>query len=247
MKAVILAAGMGTRLRPTIQKIPKGLIEIKGKTLLEYSLSALKGNGIQEVIIVVGFLAKAIKEKFGREYKGIKIDYVLNHEYPKTGSMYSFSCAKDKIGDSNVILLESDLLYDPKAIRVLLNSVHKDCILVSELSGSGDEVYICANNNQRIMELGKNISDLNKKNAIGELVGILKLSKDFLEKLFEKAEEDYRKNKMNYEYEECVFASSKFGNPVYAVLCKNLSWTEIDNENDLRRAKEKVYPKIKRY
>lgn len=237
---------MGIRLRPVTEKLPKGLIKIEGKTLLEYSFSTLKENGMKEVIIVVGFLGEAIKQKFGREYRGLRITYVTNEEYSKTGSMYSFSKAKDTIRNDGIILLESDLLYEPKAIKLLLDSNYKDCILVAKLSGSGDEVYICVDDNQRIIELGKNISAESKRNAIGELVGISRFSKEFLCKLFKKAAEEYKKGKLDYEYEECMFITSKLGNPVHAIQCKNLSWTEIDNENDLKRAKEKVYPKIKR-
>lgn len=243
MKAVILAAGVGKRLKPITNTLPKGLIEIGGESLLEYSFDALKENGIREVIIVTGFFSEAIKQRFEKEYRGLKINYVLNKEYYKTGSMYSLSKAKDRI-NGEIVLLESDLLYDSKAIGILLNSNFKDCILVAELSGSDDEVYVCVDDNQRIIELGKNIADENKKNAIGELVGISRFSREFLSKLFKRAEEDYEKGKLNSHYEECVFATSKLGNPVYAVLCKDLAWIEIDNENDLKRAKEQIYPRI---
>lgn len=244
MQAVILAAGIGERLKPITNKIPKGLIEIEGKPLLEYSLNALKQNGIKEVVITIGFLEEAIRQKFGREYNGLKISYVSNNEYSKTGSMYSFSMTRKHI-DDDIILLESDLLYEPKAIKVLLDSDHRDAILVANLSGSGDEVYICVDDDQRIIDLGKNIADKNMKNAIGELVGISRFSRGFLNKLFKKAEADYEKGELNYHYEECVFAASKLDNPAYAILCKDLAWIEIDNENDIKRAKEQIYPRIK--
>lgn len=244
MQAVILAAGIGERLKPITNTIPKGLIEIEGKPLLEYSLEALKQNGIKEVVITIGFLEEAIRQKFGREYNGLKISYVSNKEYSKTGSMYSFSMTRELI-DDDIILLESDLLYERKAIKVLLDSDRRDAILVANLSGSGDEVYICVDDDQRIIDLGKNIADKNMKNAIGELVGISRLSRSFLTKLFEKAEADYEKGELNYHYEVCVFAISKLDNPVYAILCKDLAWIEIDNENDLKRAKEQIYARIK--
>jgi choline kinase len=141
--------------------------------------------------------------------------------------------------------LESDLLYAPKAISLLLNSDFEDCILVAKLTGSGDEVYICVDDKQRVIELGKNIANQNKKNAIGELVGISRFSREFLSKLFKKAEENYKEGKLNYHYEECVFETTKFDRPVYAIIDKDLAWIEIDNENDLKKAKEQIYPRIK--
>mgnify|MGYP001598219661 CR=1 FL=1 len=245
MQAVILAAGAGQRLKPVTNALPKGLIEIEGKTLLEYSLDALDEGGLKDIIIVTGFFGEAIKQKFGNKYAGLKITYVLNEEYYKSGSMYSFSKARDII-NNDILLLESDLLYDSKAIGVLLNSGFKDCVLAGKLSGSGDEVYICVDENQRITELGKDITYENKKKAIGELVGISKFSKEFLAELFKNAEGDYKKGEANRHYEECILATAKSGNPVYGLLIGGLVWTEIDNEKDLLKAKSQVYPKIKR-
>jgi 2-aminoethylphosphonate-pyruvate transaminase len=245
LHAVILAAGAGERLKPTTNTIPKGLIEIGEKSLLEYSLDALNQNGIKKVAIVIGYLGKAIMQKFGKEYKRIKINYIWNKEYRNTGSMFSLSKAKGDI-DGDIILLESDLLYDPAAIEILLDSDFKDCMLVTELSGSGDEVYICVDDNQRIVELGKNMVCEKKETAIGELSGISKFSKTFLDNLFRKAEEDYNNGQLNHHYEECAFAVSKSGAPLYAVPAKDLAWTEIDNKDDLKRAREEIYPQIKK-
>lgn len=241
MKAVILAAGQGIRLRPLTNNLPKGLIEIENKALLQYSLDNLKKYGINKAIIVIGYLGDLIKEKLGNRYNGIDLTYIENKEYTKTGSMYSFSKTK-KIIEDDIILLESDLLYDEKAIKTALNSRFKDIILVAELLNLGDDVYVCANEENKITNLGKNISEQDKKQAIGVLVGISKYSKEFLSKLFEKAEEDYKNNELNYHYEECVFETNKLGYPVYAELCKNLSWVEIDTEKDLEYAKKEIFP-----
>src|SRR3990172_5290046 len=215
MQAVILAAGSGTRLRPLTEYIPKGLIRIGDKTLLEYSLNALKHNGIDEVIIVVGYQSELILNKFSNHYNGLKIIYIFNHEYAHTGSMYSLSQAKDTIKGNDILLLESDLLFDPKAVRIALNSQFKDLILAADLSNSGDEVYICVDNNHRLTALGKNISEDMKKKAVGELMGISRFSDKFLDAVFKKAEEEYLQEKYTSHYEECVFAVNQSGCPVY--------------------------------
>ena len=238
MQAVILAAGMGKRLRPITDRLPKGLVEIEGKPLLEYSLNALIKNGIKDVVLVVGFLGGMFQQRFGNEYRCLKIEYVENKEYDKTGSMYSLTEAEGMI-KGDIILLESDLLYDPMAIEILLNSELKDCFLVSKLSNSGDEVYICVDDNQKIIELGKNISNESKKCAIGEMVGISKFSRGLLKRVFKEAKKDYGQNHLNRHYEERVFLTSKSGFPIYALLCDDLDWIEIDKMDDLKRAKEK--------
>ena len=74
MQAVILSAGIGARLGTEKNSLPKGLLEIGGKPLLEYSLEALIQNGIKDLILVVGFQHEQIKNRFGSRYRGLKID-----------------------------------------------------------------------------------------------------------------------------------------------------------------------------
>lgn len=245
MKAVILAAGVGRRLKPLTNKLPKAFLPIERKPLIHYSLENLKKCGFHDVTIVVGYKASYFREQLSDNYKGTTINYVLNPKYRTTGSMYSL-LQTQKFIDDDILLLESDLLYEPKAVDAILSSPYKDLILVAGMSGSGDEVYICTDKANRIIDLGKNISKRNRKNAIGEFVGISKLSKQFLKKLFETMQNDRNINKAQYHYEEYIFKTCQLGYPVYALYQKNLLWIEIDNENDLKRAQEGVYPRIKR-
>lgn len=244
MQAVILAAGIGARLNTEINALPKGLIEIGGKPLLEYSLEALIQNDISDVIMVVGFQHEKIRNRFGSCYRDLKIEYVLNEKYAHSGSMYSFAMVQDVIEDE-IILLESDLLYEPRAVNILLNAGYKNCILVTSLSGSGDEVYICTNEKQEITELGKKIPLNRKRNVIGELAGLSRFEGNFLNFVFKKSQKDIGEGKFNYHYEECVFDTSKYTEPVYAVFVDDLLWFEIDTEKDLKKAREQIYPMIR--
>lgn len=241
MKAIILAAGMGLRLKSLTKKTPKPLLNIDGKPLIIRSLDNLDNIGIKEVIIVVGYLEDFIKKNIGKYYKNIKITYISNPDYSSTGSMYSLS-QTEGIVDDEILLIEGDLLYEKKALISLINSTKSNEILIAPLSGSGDEVYICVNESNELINLGKNIE--NKHDSIGELVGITKLSLDFLLQLYIKAKEDYRRGEKLYHYEEVIFKlSKKF--PIKCRIINDLIWVEIDNEKDLIRAKEKIYPKIK--
>lgn len=242
MKAVILAAGMGIRLRPLTEKIPKAFLEIEGIPLIKRSIDNLLEIGIKELIIVVGYMEDYFRRNIGNYYRNLNITYIPNPEYSITGSMYSLSLTEG-IVDDDILLLESDLLYEKVALKTLIKSTEPNEILVAPFSGSGDEVYICVNENNELMSLGKNIDK--KDNAIGELVGISKLSLDFILKLYECAKEDYVHNEKNYHYEEVIFKLSKTY-PIKCRLLNDLSWIEIDNENDLKRAIEIIYPKIKK-
>lgn len=244
MQAVILAAGMGTRLRPMTETLPKALIPVGKKPLLYYSLDNLNKLKIKDVIIVTGYHEKLIKNILSNQYQDIKITYIRNDRYSETGSMYSFSQTRELLHE-DVILLESDLLYDIKALDILIHSSYRDAILVSELLHSGDDVYVCANDENEIIYLGKQLDENYKTQVKGALVGISKYSQEFLQQLFDRADADYQNNEWYYHYEECVLQTSKTSDPVYAVLCADLNWIEIDNENDYLRAKTEIYPKIK--
>ena len=159
--------------------------------------------------------------------------------------MFSFGMVQDVIEDE-IVLLESDLLYEPRALKILLNAGHKNCILVTTTSGSGDEVYVCTNQRQEITELGKKIPPKHKKNAIGELAGLSRFEGNFLDRVFKKSQKDIVDGKLNYHYEECVFETSKSTEPVYAVFVDDLVWFEIDTEKDLKKARELIYPKMRR-
>ena len=243
MQAVILAAGKGTRLKAKTDTLPKAMIEIEGKPLLEYSLDALIEYGLSDVIMVVGFRHETISRRFGNQYRGLNIQYVENDKYADSGSMYSLALVKDII-DDEVLLLESDLLYESRAISLLLDSNRPNSVLVAGLSGSGDEVYICANDKQEITELGKQISVSSKQTAMGELAGISRFQRNFLDFVFTVALEDFQNGKMNYHYEECVFRTSQQTIPIYAVPATDLAWVEIDTAEDLQKAQELIFPLI---
>ena len=244
MQAIILAAGAGVRLKKEKNALPKGLIEIEGKPLLEYSLEALSRHGITDVIIVVGFEHQKIRNRFGSSLGDLKIEYVLNEKYAESGSMYSFALVQDFIEDE-IILLESDLIYEPRAINKLLTAQHKNCILVTALSGSGDEVYICTNEKQQITELGKKIPLNHRKHAIGELAGISRYESSFLDSVFKTSRDDIAAGNFDYHYESVVFETSKSAEPVYALLADDLLWYEIDTDIDLAQAREVIYPMIR--
>jgi len=241
MKAVILAAGMGKRIRSSI-KTPKAFIRINGKPIIHYSLKNLKKAGIKDVTIVIGYMGSFFKQEIGPSFEGININYVLNENYNNTGSMHSLSQTEGLI-DSDILLLESDLLYELKAIIELISSPHPDLILVAPISGSNDEVFICMDDFNFITNLGKDIH--NKEEAKGELVGITKLSLNFLKKLFKIAKKDYRNNKMEKDYEKVIFNLSSMY-PIKCLFIRDLIWIEIDKMKDLDKAKKIIFPKIKR-
>lgn len=239
-KAVILAAGTGTRLGEHAQGRPKCLIEIDGLTLIERSLDALDDAGITDVIVLLGYRGQLIIDFIGERYKTIAVTYVENPDFANSGNMYSLAQAEHLI-DCETLILEADLLYEPKAVPLLLQADHKDVILVGRLLNHGDDVFICGNKIGVIESISKQKTD---GAVLGALFGISKFSANFMRDLFHQARQDFANGELNFHYEETIMATSSHGSRVWALVDHDLHWTEIDNEADLRRACDEVYPSI---
>lgn len=233
--AVILAAGMGTRLRDVIGVHPKGLLEIKGKTLIERSLTCLKAFGITQVVMVTGYQEEQYQKALNIEFPEIK--FVTNKDYAVTGSMHSLFLAAEYV-TSDFLLLESDLLYETRTISSLLNQKDSS-ILISGKTGSGDEVYIYGESN-KITEISKKKIDILVSQ--GELVGVSRISQNLYKKMC-----FYYKNQIefpsDFHYEDCISDLSKNMEINYLKVV-DLAWTEIDDSNHYDRALKLIYPRI---
>lgn len=233
--AVILAAGMGTRINSIHKDKPKGFIQLGAQTIIEESISRLLRAGIKRVIIATGY-----KSEY---YEGLKEKYpfihtVQNDIYATTGSMYSLWCVKD-LADEDFLLLESDLMYEYNALSTLLNDPRKDVILLSGKTNAGDEVYVGVNED-KILNMSKNINDIARLG--GELVGISKISFELYKEMISHAETQFE-SRNNYHYEDCLTDLAQ-KRDIYFNLVNDLAWLEIDDESHYKRAVEIIYPLI---
>ncbi|GAB4236058.1 MAG: hypothetical protein Tsb0034_10480 [Ekhidna sp.] len=231
--AVILAAGRGTRLQPYTFDIPKGFMQVGEEKLIERSIRLLKENGIKNIIIGTGHLHEHY-EKFAKE-NGLKT--FLSPDYATTGSFHTLIYGSDLIAD-DFLLLESDLLYHSEAIKSLLSHEAKDIILCSGFTQSNDEVFVEVKDG-KLRSLSKKKEKLSSLDA--ELVGIWKISVDLLKKL--KAHHHKADDALIKDYEVAI-AQLSTDHPVYVVKMENLAWCEIDNEEHLERAKQKILPRL---
>lgn len=128
MKAVILAAGEGKRLRPYTETIPKVMLPVANKPVLEYVVDAVKKSGITEIIIVVGYKKEVIMEYF-KDYKDAKITYVIQDK--QLGTSHALLQARNHIKDS-FIVLSGDNIIDQNSISKLIKDKSKYSILIKE-------------------------------------------------------------------------------------------------------------------
>ncbi len=128
MKAIILAAGEGKRLRPHTENMPKPMIKVHGKSLLQYILESLPDE-ISEYILVVGYKKEVIQEFFGNSFKGKPITYITQEE--KTGTAHALTLCKNHLApEERFLLTYADDIYDKESITNCLN--HEFAILTAE-------------------------------------------------------------------------------------------------------------------
>ncbi len=235
--AVILAAGLGSRLKDRTKEMPKGFLEIDGKSLIQRSVEKLLAAGIEHIYFGTGYLTETYEE-FTKNYPAT---CVLNPKFATTGSMFTLWGLGKHLND-DFLLLESDLLYDQSGLDFLINADAENVILASGKTNSGDEVYIQADENKELINMSKNANEL--ENIYGELVGISKVSYKTFLKMCKFAEQKFKTNpKLDYEY---AFVGVSTEKPFVIGKIDDFAWCEIDDESHLNRALTQVYPEIKK-
>ncbi|WP_109142725.1 phosphocholine cytidylyltransferase family protein, partial [Bradyrhizobium sp. SUTN9-2] len=120
--ATILAAGIGSRLRPLTDLRPKPLVEVNGTPILYKALRNLEAVGVKEVTLVVGYRKHAIQYACGHRFGALAINYVTSAAFDRTGSAYSLWLARDALLSGDCFLLEGDVFFEESALGHLLDS-----------------------------------------------------------------------------------------------------------------------------
>jgi choline kinase len=236
--AVVLAAGLGTRLRDVHTDAPKAFVEVNGETLIARSLRLLRSVGIERVVIVTGHGADVFAA-FAAGQSDVEL--VHNADYASTGSMASLACALDGV-DEDFLLLEADLFYEVRALCSLFESDAPDALLTSGPTYAGDEVYVEAPAG-RLVGMSKDRGSL--ASVDGELVGITRVSAPLSRAMhasFDAFVAREGHGRMAYETDALVRASRTYD--VRTVLVSDLLWGEIDDASHLARIRDRVAPAV---
>jgi choline kinase len=236
--AVILAAGMGVRLKNRGKHMPKGCMCLGKRSIVEESILRLLALGIEYVVVVTGHLAEQYKP-LQNQYPDI-IRLVHNPHFTDSGSMYSLYCARDCV-DETFLLLESDLVYERRALTTCLEHPNDNILLLSGFSNSSDECFV-ETHDCCLVTISKDRKSLGTE-VRGEMVGISKISPSLFSVMLEMAEQRFRSTRhMDYET-ECLVAAAQVV-PVFCPVVEDLIWCEIDDETHLTRASEEIYPLV---
>lgn len=181
MKAVILAAGIASRLRPLTNTLPKCLLQVGERCLLKRTFDALIVSGINDFVVVTGYREQQIIEFLDSQYVGLNIRFIYNERYSSTNNIYSLWLAKSEVQGQDILLLDSDILFDPQIITAVLNNSASDVLALNRHELGEEEIKVVVDADMRVVEISKvcSIAD-----AIGESVGIEKMSATYTEALY---------------------------------------------------------------
>ncbi len=236
--AVILAAGMGIRLKERGKLMPKGCLRLGEKSIIEESISRLLGAGMRRIVIVTGHLAEQFLPLQARYSDSVEL--VHNPHFADSGSMYSLYCARNYVNGS-FILLESDLVYERQALTTCLEYLSDNVVLLAGFSNTSDECFV-ETQNGRLVAISKNRESLGAE-VRGEMVGICKISPALFSLMLDTAEQRFRTTRhLDYEMDGLVLVAREV--PISCPVDEDLVWCEIDDESHLNRARNEIYPVV---
>ena len=143
MQALILAAGFGRRMRPLTDNRHKTLLPISGGTIIDRIVEGLEARSVTPITIVTGYRDDELKGHLAERFPSLDIRYVHNAVYETTNNIHSMALAFEEMEfDDDVVLIESDLIYEPRILDRLLNSTHDNVALVDRYRAGMDGTVV---------------------------------------------------------------------------------------------------------
>ena len=242
MKALILAAGMASRLRPLTTNTPKCLLKIGERCLLQRSLDALIAAGIDEFVIVTGFLHEKIEEFVTSHYPELNVTFILNEVFDSTNNIYSLWLARKEVEGCDTLLLDSDLVYDPEIIKRVLAERSPNILTLIKHPLGEEEIKVIVDSKGSIVELNKTC---NPSDAIGESLGIERMGAEYTSALYKELDGMMNKEHLENVFYEVAFERlAKQGHHFRVLDVTDLFSCELDTVEDFQNAVSKVPAKL---
>ncbi len=237
MIALILAAGMASRLRPLTDSRPKCLLTVGTRCLLQRTVDSIKAAGIEELVIVTGYRGEMIRSFVEENYPDLKVTFINNEDYQTTNNIYSLWLARQEVAGRDFLLLDSDILFDGAIIRRLLDT-KGTCLAVNSHKLGEEEIKVITDQENQVVEISK-VCSIDK--AIGESVGIEKMLAPYSEALFNELEKMIEGEKqVDIFYERAFERLIPQGHMFKVVDTTNIFSIELDTVEDFNQAKKLI-------
>ncbi len=235
MKAVILAAGAGTRLGSLTEQVPKCLLPLGGRALLDHQLDALAGAGIRDVTLVAGFQAGRLVE-----YAGTRCRVLLNEDYASTNSIVSLHRASGAVRGEAFLFQNGDVLYSPQLIRRFVAAPPGNGCLVDPQRPFVEGEYHVELDRGRIVRYSRDVPPERSVGESGQLVKIgAASSAAFLDRIGDVIDRGGHQGFPNQAYDVLMGGEGFW--PVYTA---GLPWWEVDTPEDYTRCQDALVPRV---
>jgi choline kinase len=233
MQAIIMAAGVSRRLKEYTKEVPKSMLSISGISPLELHFKSFLENGLNDAVVVVGYLKDKIMFAFGGNYSDVRIDYTYNEEYAETGSGYSLYLGLQKASNFPLIAMDADIFYEPIVLKTIINA-EPDTLLVCDHKCDTEAVKAFVVDD-RIIKLSKEFPAGEEGKCSGESVGVFKLSESAYNILVSLMKDQVENGIKSFEWEDAM--NSLFEKVSVRPVFVDANWIEIDFPEDLERAR----------
>lgn len=231
MKALILAAGIGSRLAPLTDNCPKSLVEVQGKPIIIKQIENLHENGITDITVISGYKANILDNAIHSLYPEINI--VNNLDYNTTNNMFSAYLGKDAMSGEEFLMMNADVFYDSSIITTLLHFNAPNAI-VTDIGNYLEESMKVVQENGRIVRISKEIT---REEALGASIDVYKFSAEGGAVFFEKCAE-YIENHHELKLWSEVALNDILSKVFFEACPLTGRWLEIDDHADLAAARQ---------
>ena len=238
--AVILAAGLGSRLRPLTASTPKPLIPVHGVPILYNTLAALADVGVQTATVVVGYRKEAIRRACGSRFGRIDVHYVESPIFDRTGSAYSLWLAREALLAGDALVLEGDVFFETEVLNRLVGWKPGDVAAVSpfDRTMTGSAVTISTRGMVDQVLMDQTVAGPGRGEPLFKTLNLFRFTQGTLRRAVVPALDEVIRSGAITTYVEQVLAALIRAQALRLVAadCGDLKWFEIDSAEDLRTA-----------
>lgn len=241
MKAVILAAGLSSRIRAVANGMPKCLLPLGEQTILDVQIESLFAAGVEAIQIVTGYGKEHLLEHIAVRHpeKCDSICLTVNPKFKFTNNIYSLWIARQWVGQSDFLCLNADVLCHPRIIRRGMNS-DGDISMIVDPTFREETMKVIIRGGH-VVAMSKQIP---RERASGTYIGITAFSRHICNPFFAEIQALLADGQVNVFFNAAVERLITTGTDVSFTTTEGLPWTEIDDVRDYQDALSNVYPRI---